>query len=294
MAIRYPDIVQAPAERRRLAYTAKDTILYALGVGMGTDPTDAHELAFVYEEGLQALPTLVTALALAAQRVGEALPAEAPPAQWRPSTTNRLLRVHGAQKVEFHRPIPPADGATIEHRIVGAIDKGLDKGALVIGETLWRDGGGGLAATLTTTSFCRGDGGFGGPSHSPPPHRLPDREPDLSLDLPTRPDLALLFRLSGDLNPIHVDPATAQRAGFPRPILHGLASFGMAFRALLRSYADFDTGAVASLEARFSAPVLPGDTLTFDLWKDGAEVSFQARVASRGVIALKHGKAMLC
>src|SRR5690606_32895425 len=142
--------------------------------------------------------------------------------------------------------------------------------------------------------FARGDGGFGGPSEgAAPPHAVPERAPDLSLDLPTRPEQALLYRLNSDRNPLHCDPEVARRAGFPGPVLHGLCPFGITCRAVLQAITDFDPDPILSHQARFSAPVFPGDTITVDLWKDGKEISFEARVQARGVTVIKNGLTVL-
>ncbi|MGY3644816.1 acyl dehydratase [Bradyrhizobium sp. LM4.3] len=164
---------------------------------------------------------------------------------------------------------------TATSRTIGAYDKGGDKGAVVIDETTWIDDKGEKIATLTASTFARGDGGFGGPSSgAPEPHLVPGRKPDVSVSLDTRPDQALLYRLNGDLNPLHSDPDFAKRAGFSRPILHGLCTFGIACRAVLQEFCHYDPMRILSHEARFSAPVFPGDAITVDLWQDGNVVSF--------------------
>jgi len=151
-----------------------------------------------------------------------------------------------------------------------------------------------LQQTVTATFFARGDGGFGGPSEGQPePHPIPARAPDASIDIPTRVDQAVIYRLSGDYNPLHIDPAFAKMAGFPRPILHGMCTYGITCRAVLQTYADYDGARIKSHQARFSAPVFPGETITVDLWRDGDVVSFEARVQARGVTVIKNGKTVL-
>ena len=138
--------------------------------------------------------------------------------------------------------------------------------------------------------FYRGDGGFGGPTEGQPePHPVPTRPADLSVDIQTRPDQALLYRLNGDRNPLHSDPASAKASGFPRPILHGLCTYGITCRAVLQSVLDYDADQILSHQARFSAPVFPGDLITVDLWKDGKDISFEAHVKARGVTVIKNG-----
>jgi len=175
------------------------------------------------------------------------------------------------------------------------IDKGLGKGALVYSERVVVDQATGeRIATATHTTFCRGDGGFGGPPREAPPvHAIPERAPDHVCDLPTRPEAALIYRLSGDPNPLHVDPAVAKAAGFPRPILHGLATVGIAGHAILKRLCDYDSARLAAIAGRFSAPVLPGETIRTEMWRDGTVVSFRARVIERDVIALNNGRAKI-
>jgi acyl dehydratase len=141
---------------------------------------------------------------------------------------------------------------------------------------------------------ARGDGGFGGPKGKGiPPHRPPRREPDLSCDITTRRNQALLYRLTGDRNPLHADPAAARAVGFERPILHGLCTFGVACKAVLQTICDYDYTLVHEFDARFSAPVLPGDTITTDMWQEGNVVSFACSVKERGVVVLRNGKCTL-
>src|SRR4029077_4318148 len=149
-------------------------------------------------------------------------------------------------------------------------------------------------ATVTQTTFCRGDGGFGGPPRpAPQPHPISSRAPGAGCDLATRPEAALIYRLSGDLNPLHIDPAVAKQAGYPRPIMHGLGNFGVAGHAVLRSFCGYDPGKLVGFAGRFSAPVFPGETLRTEMWRDGKIVSFRARVVERDVIAVNNGRAEL-
>src|SRR6185295_13474388 len=153
---------------------------------------------------------------------------------------------------------------------------------------------GDLLATIVASTFARGDGGFGGPSsRQAEPHRMPSRPPDHSVDIDTRPNQALIYRLSGDFNPLHSDPEFAKRAGFDRPILHGMCTYGLSCRAVLQTYADYDPHAFKQHVTRFSAPVFPGETVSFDLWRDGNVVSLEGRVKARNVTVIKNGKTVL-
>ncbi|MDB5417208.1 MAG: 3-alpha,7-alpha, 12-alpha-trihydroxy-5-beta-cholest-24-enoyl-CoA hydratase [Phenylobacterium sp.] len=293
MPIFYPDILEQKTEPRTFTYGEKDVMLYALGIGMGRDPMDERELPFVYEKALKVAPTAATVLAAGAGRQAGAQAVEQKPGL-RVSQLNYLMVVHGEQKVELHKPLPISGSFTAQGRTVGAFDKGKDKGAVVVNETIWTDEGGEKVATLTGSTFARGDGGFGGPSDgAPEPHAVPTRKPDISVPIETRPDQALLYRLNGDRNPLHSDPDVAKRAGFPRPILHGLCTYGITCRAVLQEICDYDPEQILSHQARFSAPVFPGDIVTVDLWKDGDVVSFEARVLDRGATVIRNGKTVL-
>jgi acyl dehydratase len=282
MPIAYPEILSLTSEAQPYSWTDKDTMLYALGIGMGSDPMNTDELPFVYESGLKAVPTQATTVAWGAgPGIGK-------------MGINFLLVVHGEQKVEFHKPLPTEASILATSRVIGAYDKG-DKGAVIYNETVLADAKSGeKIATLTGSTFARGDGNFGGPSEgAPEPHETPTRAPDRSVDITTRPDQALIYRLSGDRNPLHSDPKIAAAAGFPRPILHGLCTYGITCRAVLQEYCDFDPTKIKSHQVRFSSPVFPGETITVDLWKDGDVVSFEARVKSRGVTVVRNGKTQL-
>ncbi|MEO8813457.1 MAG: MaoC/PaaZ C-terminal domain-containing protein [Caulobacteraceae bacterium] len=291
MPIFYPDILDQRSAPRAFEFGDKDVMLYALGIGMGADPMDERELPFVYEKGLKVVPTAATVLGGGGRAAGKA---PAMPPGHRPSQLNYLMVVHGEQKVELHRPLPSAGTFTAQSRTVGAFDKGEGKGAVVVNETVWMDAAGEKVATLTGSTFARGDGGFGGPSAgAPEPHTVPTRAPDLSLDFATRPDQALIYRLNGDRNPLHSDPDVARRAGFDRPILHGLCTYGITCRAVLGGITGHNPEPILSHQARFSAPVFPGDTITVDLWRDGRAISFEARVTAREVTVIKNGLTML-
>ena len=193
----------------------------------------------------------------------------------------------------MHRPIPAEGEIVGRTRIAALIDKGKEKGALALIERTISDGTSGeTIATLTSTSFMRGDGGFGGPSGpTPEPHVLPTRAPDAIFEQKTLPQQALIYRLSGDYNPLHAEPEVATHAGFRQPILHGLCSLGVAGHAILRTVCDYDPKRMKSLKLRFSSPVYPGETIRTEMWVDGKDVSFRARVVERDIVVLNNGLA---
>ncbi|EJW11044.1 MaoC-like dehydratase [Rhodovulum sp. PH10] len=264
------------------AYSVRDTILYALGVGAGHDPTDPHELRYVYEEDLFALPSMAVVLS----HPGFWMREPDTGIDWR-----RLL--HGEQGLVLHAPLPVAGKVIGRTRVTGLVDKGAAKGALLYSEREVIDAASGtLLATLSSTTVLRGDGGRGGTTdQAKAPHQIPEREPDETIALPTSPQAALIYRLSGDDNPLHADPKVAAAAGFPRPILHGLATYGLACRAILKMCCSDDPARLKALAVRFSAPVFPGETLRVAAWRDGRIVSFRASVAERGVTVLDNGRA---
>ncbi|MFL9924314.1 MaoC/PaaZ C-terminal domain-containing protein [Herbaspirillum lusitanum] len=269
------------------SYDADDSMLYALGVGVGADPTSAGQLQFVYEQNLKALPCMAVILAHPGLWMGV------------PEAGVNLLKVvHGEQKLSLHRPLPAVGCVTGHSRVIAVVDKGRDKGALLVVQREIRDKlSGELLATAEQTSFCRGDGGFselGQPSDEAPAsdnRPLPERAPDLICDLPTRPEAALIYRLSADRNPLHADPETAQKAGFPKPILHGLATYGVACHALLQACCDYRPERLRSLATRFSAPVYPGETIRTEIWREGKRLRFQSRALERDKIVLSNGSA---
>ncbi len=266
----------------RFSYGDRETMLYAVSIGMGRDPLDADELPYVFEApALKAVPSLATVL-----------------------TRIPLLKdcgydytkvVHGEQRLTLHRPLPASADLVADARVVAAYDKGAGKGALIYTETDVRLAGGEKLYTLLSCTFARGDGGFGGPAgQGPEPHPIPGRAPDLTEPFETRADQALLYRLNGDRNPLHADPELARRVGFPAPILHGLCTYGIACRAILKRVARYDHAKIRALDVRFSKPVYPGETIETQLWIDGDTVSFRCRVPQRdGAVVIDHGRCLL-
>ena len=278
-------ILNWPFQPVEQTYTERDTILYALGCGLGADPLDDAQLRFVFEEPeLLALPSMAAVLS--------------PPGFWarHPDSGIDWVRIlHGEQAMELHKPLPAAAKVVATAKVTDIVDKGAGRGALLFVQRTVREVETGEAlATLRSTTFARGDGGCGGTTETaPPPHALPDRDPDLVCDLPTALNAALIYRLSGDPNPLHASPSVARAAGFERPILHGLCSWGVAGHAILRSYCDYDPAHLTSMALRFSAPVYPGETIRTEMWRDGDTVSFRARVAERDVVVLNNGRAAI-
>jgi acyl dehydratase len=285
MPINYEEVMGLKKFGQKYAWTDREVMLYACGIGMGADPMDEKELPFVNEayytqRPLKVVPTFASVAAWGAQ------PGHI--------DTNRLMVVDGERDITFHKPLPAAANITADVSVVGVYDKGKDKGAVIIRQTVLRDEQGEALATLLASQFARGDGGFGGPSEGQPePHKVPTRAPDQTVDISTRPDQALVYRLCGDRNPLHSDPEFAKRAGFPRPILHGMCTYGLTCRGVLQTYADYDPSAFRQHAVRFSAPVYPGETVTMEMWKDGHVISFEARVKARGVTVIKSGKTVL-
>ncbi|MFC1458270.1 MaoC/PaaZ C-terminal domain-containing protein [Microvirga arabica] len=272
-ALRFPEI--------RHAYTWRDSILYALGTGYGIDPMDERQLRFVDETKLQAAPTMANVLAY--------------PGFWMRDLDTGIdwvKVVHGEHAMRLHRPLAPEGEVVGRTRIVDIVDKGPGKGALVYAERQISDGSTGeRIATLLQTVFCRGDGGFGGKSEAPrTPHPIPDRAPDQTVDMPTHSQMALVYRLSGDFNLLHSDPAIARKAGYERPILHGLATYGVIGHGLMAALCDYAPERVVALEGRFSAPVFPGETISIDIWREKpGQALFRSRIAARNAVVFNNG-----
>ena len=282
MAINYDHLMSLKSTGQEFSYGDRETMLYALGVGFGRDPMDEKELSFVYEKNLKTVPTMATVISWGAGPMAD-------------SGINYAMVVHGEQKLTLHRPLPVAAQISADSRIVGAWDKGEGKGAIIVTETVITEKGKDKLCTLQSTIFARGDGGFGGPREgAPQPHAIPDRAPDQTVEAETKPDQALLYRLSGDRNPLHSDPEFAKAVGFDKPILHGLCTYGTCCRAIISSVCDYDPTRITGFDVRFSAPVIPGDKIAVDLWKDGNTISFRARVPGRGdAVVINNGKCTL-
>lgn len=282
MAINYEKLLNFDIPQVEQKLTKRDTMLYALGVGLGSDPVDLNQLQFVYEENLKALPTMAIILGY--------------PGPWHAAADTGITRshvVHGEQGFVIHKPLPVEGTIIGKTRVTAVLDKGKDKGALVLTACDVRDKSTDeLICSLTSTTFCRADGGFGGPSGPvKAPHPIPDTPAQQVCDLPTLPQAALIYRLSGDYNPLHADPAYAAKAGFKMPILHGRATFSVVGHALVKSVCGYDPLRLKSMEGRFSSPVYPGETIRTEIWQDGNIVTFRATVPARGVTVLNNGRA---
>jgi acyl dehydratase len=281
MAINYDEIMQLKASDLPFSYRERETMLYALGIGFGRDPLNEAELPFVYENGLRTVPTLSTVVSWGSAIIGK-------------SGINYLYVLHGEQRLTVHRPMPVAAEILADERITGAFDKGEKGAILLIEKTLRLKETGEKLCTLTATTVARGDGGFGGPKEgAPEPHPIPARAPDLVHACDTRPDQAFLYALSGDRNPLHRDPKVAKMAGFPRPILHGLCTYGSACRAIISTVCKYDPDRITGFDARFSAPVFPGETIVTEMWVDGPVVSFRSKVKERDLVVINNGKCTL-
>ncbi|MGP3936699.1 MaoC/PaaZ C-terminal domain-containing protein [Nonomuraea sp. KM88] len=266
--------VEGPAHER--TWTAKDTMLYALGVGAGTS-----ELEFTTEKGQRVLPTFAV---LAAQSFGQSFGR-------RLGDFDPALLVHAEQGFELHRELPPEGGVRTTSKVTGIYDKG--SGALVTSEARAVDLGTGEPVISSRSAvFIRGEGGFGGDRGPREAWAAPDRAPDHKVTYPTLPEQALIYRLSGDHNPLHSDPEFAARAGFDRPILHGLCTYGVTGRALLHAVAGSDPGRFQAMSGRFTSPVFPGESLTVSIWVDGEDVHFRT-AKDDGTVVIDRGRATI-
>ena len=277
-------LLSRPFPDQRYTHTKRDTMLYALGVGVATDPLDTRELKFVYEDGLQALPSQCCVLAHPGFWIKE------PELE-----LNWVKLVHAEQSFELDAPIPVEGEVVGKYRVTGIVDKGADKGALMYFEKALHKPDGARIGVVRMTYFFRGDGGcgnWGTPGAELP--ATPSAPPSGTIELPTSPISALIYRLSGDYNPLHADPAVAKKAGFDKPILHGLCTYGVACQSLVRALCDYDASRLRSLGARFTKPVFPGETIRTEYWLgDGGLVQFRCLSVERNEVVLDRGVATL-
>jgi acyl dehydratase len=280
MPVDVEKLLSFPIPTVREMLTKQQTAFYALSIGVGQDPMDKEQLAFVdYTGELKVMPSMALILGQPGFWLG------GPDSGVDPRSV-----VHGEEQLTIHSPLPVAGKIIGESRIVGLVDKGPGRGALLYTQKDVREEGSGrlLAETLRTT-FLRNGGGFGGDSgpvkESP---SQPVGEPTFIVDTGIRPEQALYYRMNGDANPLHSNPAVAKTAGFDRPILHGLCTAGVVCHALVRALLNYDVHRMEGLSIRFSAPTYPGETLRTEIWDDG---SFQARVVEREGVIVSRGRA---
>ncbi|WP_242128172.1 MaoC/PaaZ C-terminal domain-containing protein [Sphingobium sp. Sx8-8] len=278
-------LLNLPPRIIRHSYTRRDTMLYALGVGAGRDPMGEADLPYVFEDNLRALPTMAVVLAYPGfwqmePRYG---------IDWR-----RVL--HAEQSCEFHTPLPVEGTVRGEFSVDAIVDKGAEKGALLRARRLiYDEADQRLLATVRQISFLRGDGGRGGGGTALIPlPAVPGRTPDKRIMFEVRHEQALVYRLSGDYNPLHASPAAARDAGFAKPLLHGLCTYGFAGRAVLAAACGNDPVRLKTLECRFTAPVHPGDNLDVLIWQEAAQdIAFQIIVPERQEVVIDNGKAQI-
>ncbi len=283
MSVKLKDLLSLGGGPKRFDYTSRDTILYALSCGLGADPCDPRQLRFTYEVDLLALPMFACVLTSGFDTL-------------RDSGVDFAKVVHAEQRMDILKPLPAEGYILAQWAVDEVVDKGPGKGAFINHHMDICDPDGKLLVKINRTTAARGDGGLGGsPTSRFVPRKRPDREADEEIVVATLPQQALLYRLNGDRNPIHADPAAARRVGFDRPILHGLCTYGVVGAAILRHWCDFDPTRLCGFEARFAAPVFPGDVLSIKMWRDDppSTIAFEVDVPSRGVTVMRNGCAAI-
>lgn len=280
--------LSAEPTTRDIAWTSRDVLLYHLSLGAGPHADRDPELRWTFERDLQVLPTF-------AMVAGQGPSAgDRPPAGLSlPGVDIDLRRIlHAGQALEVHRPLPTSGTATVTSRVAEVWDKG--KAAVVVLETSAAAPDGEPLWTTRMQLWARGEGGFGGEPGPETSWQEPDREPDHVLETPTEPGQALLYRLNGDLNPLHVDPEVAAAAGFEQPILHGLASYGIVAKALVDGVLDGDASRLRALSVRFAGSLFPGQTIRTSVWQDGDRLVLRADCPERdGASVLTHATAQV-
>jgi acyl dehydratase len=260
------------------SYDQDDVILYHLGIGAGVPPTDPNELEYTYEKNLKVLPSFGVIPVFSAMGASlfnvEGL------------KFNPAMLLHGEQDIEIHRPLPTAAQIESQVRIAGIYDKG--KAALVVLEVATKEQGGAPLFTNRFSLFLRGEGGFGGDAGPKAGNEAPSRAPDLTVESKTLPQQALLYRLSGDKNPLHADPSFAKMGGFDTPILHGLCSFGIVCKAAVDHALAGDVTRVARYQARFAGVFFPGETMVTSIWREGSRLLVASKSKERGTPVLSN------
>jgi len=277
-------VINFPFEDVIQTYGTKDALFYALSIGLGSDPLNDTELRYVYEKDMVVMPAMVTILGR--------------PGNWGadPKAGIDLTQVvYAEQYMELHQTLPAKATIRARERVAGVADKGEGKGALIYTErTIHNHDTNELLATLRATMMCRGNGGCGsiGDTQSSIV-AIPSTPAEKIIELPTLPQQALIYRLNGDMNPLHADPKMAKRVGFDRPILHGLCSYGFAVHAVLNLWCDYDVSRIKSVNARFSAPMIPGETFVVETWLNDGVVAFRVLSKERNIVVLNNGTAVL-
>ena len=277
MPINYDEIMSMTSENVEISYSDKDSILYSLGVGLGNDPMNMAELKYVYENSQVALPSMATNFQYHSPLLLKA-------------NINFILVVHGEQKLSFTNPLPVSGDFISNAKVIGCYDKGAGKGAIIeVETTINQKKDNTEICKLVSTTFARGDGGFGGPESPKNEIFKPEGDPDFVHEIKTKPDQALIFRLSGDYNPLHSDPNFAKTAGFEKPILHGMCTYGIACRSVVEGVCEGDAKRLKKFDCRFSSPVYPGETIVTEMWKNDSKVYYQSKVKERDKIVIKNG-----
>ncbi len=282
MPIDFESLMTASVADVPVSYSDRETMLYALGLGFGSDALDRQELAYVIDAPIpKTVPTMASVLMPGGFLAD---------CGW---DYGQVLRA--GESLDLYRPLPAAADLLVNRHVTAVYDRGGDVGAEIIVRSEVRMAKDDAALfTLDSSLLARADGGFGGPAApAPEPHAMPSREPDLRCDIRTRPDQALLFRLTGERNPLYTDRAVAQEAGFELPLLHGRCTYGIACRAILKTICEYDHTLIRGFGARFSAPVYPGDTVTTHMWQDRNVVSFRCAVVARDSVVVSNGKCTL-
>jgi acyl dehydratase len=282
MAIDYDKLMnwKFPVVRHR--YTQRDSIIYALGIGVGSrDPFNENHIRFLYEKDLVALPSMGSILCY--------------PGNWLrdPDTGVDYNKVMNAgTKLTIIGEIPTEANLISTPKVLQIIDKGVGKGAIILSDRdVYNEDTGDLVCRVEVQTFCRADGGFGGPVTAfPKPEPLPETAPTTQVDFETAMNCHLIYRLNGDKNPLHIEPAFAHRAGFKTPVVHGLCTYGISSFAILDRICGFDGTRIKSIQTRYTAPVFPGDVVRTEIWEMGSRVRFRATVPARGTTALDMGE----
>ena len=281
-----PDAVGTKGEAAETSWSSKDGLLYAVGVGAGQDPLDRADLPFVSENSIDVTQRILPTMVVTLPNIGGAFASI--------GSFNPAMLVHGEEKIVLHGEVPVTGTVSTVAEITAIWDKGKGAVVEVTSRSTLLDGPGGAAGEplfdVVMSAFIRGEGGWGGERGPSGPQNVPpERDPDHRVELATRPEQALVYRLSGDRNPLHSDPSFAAMAGFDRPILHGLCTYGFTGRALLRELCDADPARFRSMAGRFSSPVMPGEALTVDIWRTGDGTAVYRTLASGDRVVLDAG-----